>query len=397
MGKRSLSSRQKELFEKYAIYNEKDVQQKERQKYIYKLVKQNPEKIQGIEKLLDLTVNDMDMQYRRKEYFELLPYREEKLLSSEELTKYYKDLRNTLLKRKMRVTTPGALTIAPKLKGITGKIAEKVSVLLAGGEMEVVCDGTENIPAGAVLFACSHQGILDNFVWIPTCPKHCVILHARDVNKLLLLAQINTGLVLVSQDAEDLENRKNAKLDMIHILLKGHALRYFPEGAWNLSPNKLHLPMSLGFLEIAQKAAVPVIPVVTEFTYDTSTDRERITKTHIRYGKPLYIEITDDLTKKLEEFEEALSTIRWELIEEKGLYSRSQITNLDYINYLKGNLHNFELGNKDVNRERGRIRGADSEFHKFYHINDIPWDAWGNLCHTSETKRLNNLRRIHGI
>ncbi len=228
-------------------------------------------------------------------------------------------------------------------------------------------------------------------------PRHCVILHAKDVNKLLLLAQINTGLVLVSQDKEDVENRKNAKLDMIHILLKGHCIRYFPEGTWNLSPNKLHLPMSFGFLEIAQKAGVPIIPVVTEHTYDTSTDKERITKTHIRYGNPINVEITDDLSVKLAEFEEEISTIRWELIEEKGLYLRNQITNIDYINYLKGNIHNLELGNKDVNKERGRIRGADSDYYKFHHINDVSWDAWGNFCPTEESKRLDNLRRMHGI
>lgn len=332
-----------------------------------------------------------------KKKFDLLPYHEEKKLSREQLEKYYEELRNALIKRKMKVTTPGALSIAPKLKGITGKIAERVSTVLAGGKMEVVCDGIENIPTGAVLFACTHQGIMDNFVWIPSCPRHCVILHAKDVNKLLLLAQINTGLILVSQDTKDVENRKNAKLDMIHILLKGHAIRYFPEGAWNLSPNKLHLPMSYGFLEIAQKAGAPVIPVVTEHTYDTSKSRERILKTHIRYGKPIYVDITNDLSKKLEEYEAAISTMRWELIEEKGLFLRSQITNIDYINYLKGNMYNFELGNKDVDKERGRIYGANLEFYKFHHINDVPWDAWGELCQTEEVGRLKRINRVHRI
>lgn len=27
--------------------------------------------------------------------------------------------------------------------------------------------------------------------------------------------------------------------------------------------------------------------------------------------------------------------------------------------------------------------------------NEVPWDAWGNLCSTSESKRLNDLIRIH--
>ena len=83
-----------------------------------------------------------------KKKFDLLPYHEEKKLSREQLEKYYEELRNALIKRKMKVTTPGALSIAPKLKGITGKIAERVSTVLAGGKMEVVCDGIENIPTG---------------------------------------------------------------------------------------------------------------------------------------------------------------------------------------------------------------------------------------------------------
>ncbi|MBE5938789.1 MAG: 1-acyl-sn-glycerol-3-phosphate acyltransferase [Lachnospiraceae bacterium] len=326
---------------------------------------------------------------------ELLSYREERLLSTEKRQRYYEELRSILLKRKTKVTTPGALTIAPRLKWITGKIAQKVTDVLAGGEMEFVCDGTENIPNGAVIFACTHQGIMDNFVWIPSCPRHCVILHAKDVNKLLILAQINTGLILV--DRKDVESRKNAKLDMIHILLKGNCIRYFPEGAWNLSPNKLHLPMSFGFLEVAQKARVPIVPVVTEHTYDTTRDRERIVKTHIRYGKAINVEMTDDLNKKLVEYEEAISTIRWELIAEKGLFSRSTISNMDYINYIKGNLYNLELGNKSLEGENSCIRGANSEFYKFHHINNVLWDEWGNLCYTKESKRLKDLRKMHGI
>lgn len=39
----------------------------------------------------------------------------------------------------------------------------------------------------------------------------------------------------------------NAKMDMIELLINGHSISYFPEGTWNLSPNKLHLPINIGF------------------------------------------------------------------------------------------------------------------------------------------------------
>lgn len=191
------------------------------------------------------------MKKKNQTEFKLLSLREEKQLSKEKLIKYYEDLRNYALNRKLTNTTPGALTICPKLKKGVEKIATAVTKILAGGEIEIVVDGQENIPDGTAIFASTHQSVLDGFCLIPYNPKHCVILHSLNANKLLLLAQIDTGLILVSK--KDNENRINAKLDMIEILLKGHSILYFPESAWNLSPNKLHLPMSFGFLEIAKK------------------------------------------------------------------------------------------------------------------------------------------------
>ena len=323
--------------------------------------------------------------------FQLLSQKEEKALTEEGLRDYYSELREYALHRKLTNTTPGVLTVAPHLKGITNKIAKKVTKVLCRCNAEILCDGQENIPNEAVLFACTHQGILDNFAWIPLNPRHSVVLHAAFVKKILLLAQYNTGLVLVSKRDGDAENRKNAKMDMITILLKGHSIWYYPEGTWNLSPNKLHLPMSHGFLDIAKKSRAPVVPVVLEYSYDSSTDRECITKVHMRYGKPLYVKESDDLNVKLEEYQAAVSTMRWELLEEKGKFYRKDISNREYINYLKGNLYNLKLGSLDIDFERAHIRGAGSEFYVFHHINDIPFTEDGKLLETAEVERLRGL------
>lgn len=331
------------------------------------------------------------MKRNNQSEFKLLSLREEKQLSKEELIAYYDDLRNYALNRKLTNTTPGALTICPKLKKGVEKIATAVTKVLAGGDIEIVVDGQENIPDGTVIFASTHQSVLDGFCLIPYNPKHCVILHSLNSNKLLLLAQIDTGLILVSKKEKDNANRINAKLDMIEILLKSHSILYFPESAWNLSPNKLHLPMSFGFLEIAKKTQVPVIPVVMECTYDSTTDEEKITKLHISYGKQINVGIEDDLSQKLLEYEENISTTRWNLIEEKGLFQREKITNWDYINYLKGNYKNLAMGKIDLNLERRRIRDAEDEFHKFHHINDIPFNENGEFLETEEVRRLNEI------
>lgn len=302
--------------------------------------------------------------------FHVLSHKEEQELGKDEILKYHADFLEFILKRKLTNTTSGALTVAPKLKKVTNKIATKVTRFLCRSNVEITVDGKENIPEGPVLFAGTHQGILDGFVWIPFMPRHCVILHGASVRTILKLAQVNTGLILV--DKESKENRQNAKLDMINILIRGHSIMYFPEGTWNLSPNKLHLPMSFGFLDIARQAEAAIVPMVMEYSYDCTEAVERITKIQMRFGKAIYVEVFDDLKQKLTEYEEVISTIRWELMEEKGLFSRKAVSNKEYINFLKGNMRNLKLGGIDLDSERSHIWGADDDFYLFHPINDIP-------------------------
>ena len=328
--------------------------------------------------------------------FRVLSLSEENKLSKDELLKYYVDFKEYVLKRKLTNTTPGATTLGPKLKKITTKIAIAVTKMFSDKNVEWVCDGTENIPNETVIFAHTHQGLLDGFVWIPNIERHCLILHGQEVNKLLLLCQLNTGLILVKK--EDKKNNLNAKLDMIRLLSEGHSISYFPEGTWNLSPNKLHLPLRFGFLDIARKSGVPVVPVVHEYTYDTSTEKEKITKIHTRYGKPIYISPEDDIKEKLEEYQAAISTMKFELIEEKGLFHRGDIDNFDYINYLKGNYKNLKFGRLDWNKEVRNIYGAQDDFYLFHHVNDVPFNEKGELLETEEVKRLrliNSRNNVH--
>lgn len=311
--------------------------------------------------------------------FKVLAIKEEEKLSKEELLRYYNELRKWVVTRKYTNLTLGALILAPRLKTITNRIASKLVPILAGGNVEQIQDGIENIPGGAVLFAHTHQGILDNFAWIPVTPKHCLILHSVKVRRILKIAQLNTGLILVSKEKKNIENRKNATLDMIRLLVEGHSIVYFPEGTWNLSPNKLHLPMSWGFLAIAKKTGKPVIPVVDEYTYDTSRPKERIVKIHISFGTPIYVNPEDSLYDKLNEYSETISTMRWKLIEEKGLCHRDDISNMDYVNFIEGNKKNLLLGGIDLNTERRLIWSADNEFYQFHHINDVPYNMEGTL------------------
>ena len=330
-----------------------------------------------------------------KEKFKVLNYNEEKKLNLQEKKEYYKQLREYLLTRELKVTTKGATTIAPKLKEITNDLAKMTCKIFTAKDAEIIYDGQENIPDGSVVFAQSHQGILDNFVWIPAIKQHCIILHGAEVNKLLLAAQLNSGLILVKKG--DKENNLNAKLDQIEVLLKGHSVMCCPESTWNLSPNKLHLPLNFGFLDVARKAQCPVVPVVHEFTYDTTKETETITKVHTRFSKPIYINEEDNIFEKLAEYSEAISTMRYELIEEKGIEKSSNVSNQDYINFLKGNYKNLKLGKLDLEKEFKYIYRDDPDFYLFHHINDVPFDENGNLLETEEVLKLKKINEKHHI
>lgn len=186
-------------------------------------------------------------------------------------------------------------------------------------------------------------------------------------------------------------------MDLISVLLRNHSVYICPEGLWNLSPNKLHLPITWGFLDAAQKAGSPVVPMCIEYTYDTSGEKERITFVHLRYGEPIIVKEEDNLEDKLEEYKESIATMRWDLIEEKGIFHRNEITNWDYINYMKGNYKNLDMGKIDVVADTKGIYGAGTETYQFQHINDVPWDAWGNLLQTEEVEKLKKINRVHGI
>lgn len=328
---------------------------------------------------------------------EILSYREELKLGKEEREKYYSEYREFCRKRRLTNTTFAATKIGPLLKKPTEAIARTVCKALAGGEVKIVVDGVENIPDEAVIYASTHQGVMDGFVWIPYCPEHALIFHGKEVNKLLLLAQVNTGLILASKNLANTEQRRNAKLDLISVLLRKHSVYICPEGLWNLSPNKLHLPITWGFLDAAQKSGSPVVPMCIEYTYDTSGEKERITFVHLRYGEPVIVKEDDNLADKLEEYKEKIATMRWELIEEKGIFHRSEITNWDYINYMKGNYKNLDMGKIDIIADTKGIYGAGTETYQFQHINNVPWDAWGNLLQTEEVERVKKINRVHGI
>ena len=134
-----------------------------------------------------------------------------------------------------------------------------------------------------------------------------------------------------------------------------------------------------------------------EYTYDSSTEKEKITRIHVHDGKPIRIGRKDNTIEKLAEYSEAIATSRWELFEEKGLFKRSDVSNWDYINYLKGNYANLKFGKIDRVSEYKGIQGSNDEFYVFHHLNDVAFDEKGNLLGTAEVERLKTYLKRNNV
>lgn len=321
--------------------------------------------------------------------FKILSQKEESKLTPTERKRYYRNYRAYVLGRERTNTTPGATTVAPKLKKITNKICEKTIRIFTTKDVEMTCSGLENIPNGPVIFAPTHQNLLDSFIWIPQLDRHVIILHHQDVNKLLLFCQLNTGMVLVKKD--DKVNSTNAKLDVINLLLNGHSINWFPEGTYCMSPNKLHLPIKYGIIDVAQKAAVPIVPAAHLYTYKEVNGKNLISKIQSIYGKPIYVSEKDNLLLKLEEYEESISTLKYNLMEQNGIFKNEDVSVSDYIRNSKELYKAIELSKVDKEKERRCIFRANEEFYQFFHMNDVPFDENGNLLETEEVRRINDI------
>lgn len=321
--------------------------------------------------------------------FKFLTLEEEKLLSNDELIKYYKKMREYLSNSKYLNYSNTGILIREKLNVLIKKILKHVI------GYDVIIDGYENIPSSPVIYACSHQDFNDITNSIYAYPEHVLTLNASNISNILKILLNLNGVIYV--DRNDKNSRKLAKIELEKSLAKGKSVNIYPEATWNCTPSKLHLPFYIGMIDIAKKMGVPVIPVVQEYTYDESRldGKSHVTSVHIRFGKPIYVDPLDESIQKLEEFDEAFSTIRWELIEEKGNFIRAFISNKLYTNYIKTRIRDWKIPKNNILEERKQVYKADDDFYLFHHVNDVDFDENDKFLPTEYVRKLTKIHEQH--
>jgi len=321
------------------------------------------------------------------EKFRILTAKEEK--DVEDLATYYEELRKYLAKCEYKNHNENFMKVREKMNILIKKLLGKIF------KYDVNIEGLENIPEGAVIYASSHQDFNDILNSIYANPNHALTLNASTVKDIIKKLLFFNGAIFVDRDSK--ESRNDAKIEMQKSLAKGRSINMYPEATWNCTPSKLHLPFYIGMMDMAKRMGVPVIPVVQEYIYDESVmdGKSHIKSVTIKFCEPVYVSVCDNIYEKLEEFDEIFSTARWDLIERKGEFSRSDITNKNYTDYIKARIHDWRIPGNDIVEERKQVFGSEDEKYVFTHVNDVPFDENDNFLPTEHVRKLIALNKKH--
>lgn len=324
------------------------------------------------------------MIYDKTDEFKVLSYEEEATLSKDMLLNYYKELKEYLINTPFEMLSAGSFTTCEKLNKVIRPLLKQVC------GYETIVDGYN--PEGLVgIYAHTHQSKYDHINFVTSNPNHTILLNSEVLANIYKFVLNLNGVVYMNKLSKD--SRAKAKLEMIKVLLNNKSVTMFPETTWNCSPNKLFLPSRFGIVDIAKKTGLPIIPVVQEYEYneEKKDGKERVKKVHVRYCEPIDIHPFDNNIEMMEKYKEAIATTRWNLISEKGIYSRNEVSNKEYSNFLKGKIRNLKKAGIDIDVERQGIFLSDSDFYLFHHINDVECDEKDNLLSTKYVRKLENI------
>lgn len=180
------------------------------------------------------------------------------------------------------------------LKAVKGRIYFPIKILNSMPDV-----------AGNKLIAINHYCVLDAPVSSDVIKDHFYFLVGKQSLELIdrIFFFLN-GVVYV--DRKSKKNKKKSLQKMLKILQGGKSLLMCPEGTWNLTPSKPMLPLNWGIIDLAKQTGVPIIPLILEYHPDCC---------YAKYGEPIYINKEMDKQSGIEQLEETMATLKWDIWE----------------------------------------------------------------------------------
>lgn len=195
----------------------------------------------------------------------------------------------------------------------------------------------------AKIFAVNHSNSHDAPLACEALKEHVYILAGNENLRLIdrIVFWLN-GVCFFNRSNK--ESRKKAKNDAIDVLHKGKNLMIFPEGTWNISENKIMLPLHWGIIEISQCSECPIVPLILEY---------RNNKCFYSIGEPIYPRENTDKLNAINNLRDIMSTMKFNIWESFPISKREEIDKSDYKKQIEQYLAEYPL--LDVEYEKNII------------------------------------------
>lgn len=191
-----------------------------------------------------------------------------------------------------------------------------------------------NIPKinGNCIYAVNHSCKWDFQYMVEIAPKKFTILAGKQrLNFIDRIGFIWNGTVWV--DRQNKSSKAKSKKKLNHLLQKGKNICIFPEGTWNLTPEKPMLPLYWGVIDLAQKNQVPIIPICLEY-------RENIC--YVKFGEVMHVEQNANKQEEITKIRDAFATLKWELWEMFPQEKRCDIEGRYWEKYIEERLSEYK-------------------------------------------------------
>ena len=196
--------------------------------------------------------------------------------------------------------------------------AFRTALWMAG--TKVIVKGEENIPQDtAVLYVGNHLSLFDIPITYVRVPRPTGYVAKLELKKVPLLRFWMTNLHCLFLDRKNIKQGLKTILTGIEKAKSGISICIFPEGTRNKNSNCV-LPFHEGSFKIAEKAGVPIVPMVlvnTASIFEDHFPKVKKATVIVEYLEPIYL---DKLEKEQKKF---IGAYVHDLIEERYLKLKS--------------------------------------------------------------------------
>lgn len=173
------------------------------------------------------------------------------------------------------------------------------------------------IPNKPIIFVANHSAFQDTPIMLRVTGRRSYIFSGTQNLAFIdwVFFMLNGTLWVDRKSKEDMAASKDGILEY---LKKNQSILWFPEGTWNLTPNRLMMSMKWGIIDMARQADAQIIPAALHY------DREN-NLCHVKFGKPMAGEILNHKAAAIVTLRDAMATLRWDLLCNQPLLHRAEI------------------------------------------------------------------------